>query len=121
MADQISIVDDNEAMAKFLTVACLELNTVSVKNFSSGAGFMQAVENFGLPDLTILDLNLHDMRGEMVLKNILQIDPFAKVIVITADEEKRDEVLKLGASEFVNKPFSVSKLLDIVKAQLSVE
>ena len=57
--------------------------------------------------LVLLDLNLPDMKGMDILRNIREMDLQLRlpVIVITADREAEVESLDLGASDFIPKPY----------------
>lgn len=73
-----------------------------------------------LPDLVLLDINLPEMNGMEVLKIIKEIDRDALVIMITAygSIETAVKALKLGAYDFVEKPFNMEKLRVIIKKAL---
>ncbi|MBI4777422.1 response regulator [Candidatus Desantisbacteria bacterium] len=71
------------------------------------------------PDLIITDINMPQMTGiELVrqLKNSAQTRDIP-VIILTArgEDEQKEEAEQIGANVFVNKPFSPSKLLEIVQ------
>lgn len=65
------------------------------------------------PDLVTLDILMKDMDGMTALKEIMKIDPNARIIMITAigQEEKQKEAKKLGAIGYIRKPF---KHIDII-------
>jgi CheY-like chemotaxis protein len=70
------------------------------------------------PDVVLLDLNLPDISGEMVLER-LGSDPATAdipVIVLTADatEDQEARVLSLGATAYLTKPIDVDELLRLV-------
>jgi DNA-binding NtrC family response regulator len=64
-------------------------------------------------DLVILDLKLPDGQGTDVLKRIVAESPETKVVVITAHGTVTNavEAMKIGAYDFVNKPFELDELL----------
>jgi len=69
------------------------------------------------PDLVLLDITMPEMDGIESLKLIKKSFPDAKVVMITAagQKEKMMEALKLGAAEFVSKPFIEESVLDAMK------
>jgi DNA-binding response OmpR family regulator len=71
-------------------------------------------------DLLLLDLVLPGPSGLDILKAVRQLRPSQPVIILTArgDEHDRVEGLRLGADDYVVKPFSVKELLARVEAVL---
>ncbi|MEW6352157.1 MAG: sigma-54 dependent transcriptional regulator [Thermodesulfobacteriota bacterium] len=74
-------------------------------------------------DLVFLDLNLPDVSGLEVLKSIKETDPDLLVIVITgyASVESAVEALKLGAYDYLKKPFKADVIKLIVKLALETQ
>jgi two-component system, chemotaxis family, chemotaxis protein CheY len=68
------------------------------------------------PDLVTLDILMKELDGLKGLKSIMEYDPDAKVIMVTAlgQEEKQEEARKLGASGYMRKPFKQSEIIDEV-------
>ena len=64
------------------------------------------------PDVVLMDYNLPDMNGIECTKRILQIEPTAKIVFISAYAEKMDEALAAGAVDFIPKPFAMINLID---------
>ncbi len=73
------------------------------------------------PDLVTLDILMREMDGISALKDIMQVDPGAKVIMISAlgHEEKQKEALRLGASGFIRKPFKREEIIAEIERILS--
>ncbi len=71
-------------------------------------------------DLTLLDIRLPDMDGIDLLKKLKEMDPGAEVIMVTAVKEIQPAVkaIKLGAYEYVVKPFSVDDVLVLINRAL---
>jgi len=71
------------------------------------------------PDLVLLDIVMSDSEeeGVKVLEKILKIDPSAKVVMITAVGQDLiiEECKKLGAKDYITKPFSENKIALTVK------
>ncbi|MCX6134426.1 MAG: sigma-54 dependent transcriptional regulator [Ignavibacteriales bacterium] len=70
-----------------------------------------------LPEVVITDLRLPKLGGMEVLQTVLSLDPRCKVILITAyaSVETAISSLKLGAFDYLTKPFSPEKLLSILR------
>ncbi|MEK6249652.1 MAG: response regulator transcription factor, partial [Planctomycetales bacterium] len=71
-------------------------------------------------DLLLLDLVLPGLSGLEILRQLREVRPIQPVIILTAlgEESDRVEGLKLGADDYVVKPFSVKELLARVEAVL---
>jgi len=73
-----------------------------------------------LPDLVLLDVMLPEKNGFEVCEDIRAIDPDVPIIFLTAKGEEEDKVrgLKLGADDYMVKPFGVAELIARVDAAL---
>ncbi len=69
------------------------------------------------PDIVTLDITMPVLDGLESLKAIKNIDASAKVIMVTAagQQNKMVEAIKLGASEFVTKPFEPDVILAMIE------
>jgi two-component system chemotaxis response regulator CheY len=72
------------------------------------------------PDVVLLDLVMNGMYGLEVLGKLRELDPAARVVVVSADIQKpsRDLAASGGACSFVTKPFDKGQLLDAVAGAL---
>jgi two-component system chemotaxis response regulator CheY len=79
------------------------------------ANGQQAIERYAehQPDAVTLDLVMPDFDGLHALRGIKQLNPAARVLVVSALDQKEvlKEALALGASDFVVKPFQSERLL----------
>ncbi len=68
-------------------------------------------------DLVLLDLSLPYLKGEDVMKKLVDIKPNVRVLVASGspDEERAKMLIKLGAKAFIRKPFSFEKLLKLIR------
>lgn len=73
-------------------------------------------------DLILIDLKMPNMDGMEVLENILAMRPDAKVIIITGYSavETAVKAIKMGAFNYLEKPFTPDSLLEAVREALSV-
>ncbi len=72
------------------------------------------------PDLVTLDITMPGMRGNVALKKLREIDPEAKVIMVSALGQQAviSEAIVNGASDFIIKPFEQAKLIETVEKVL---
>ncbi len=68
------------------------------------------------PDAVIMDLLMPVMDGITATKRIIEFDPQAKVVVVSAimGREAKEDAIRAGAIEFVYKPFDMDKLLKVI-------
>lgn len=108
----ILVVDDSALIRKMLR-ALLENNGYSV--VGEAANGKEAVEMYKSlkPDVVTLDITMPVMDGVSALKEIIGIDADAKAVMITAagQQDKVVEALKLGALQFIMKPFNEEDVL----------
>jgi two-component system nitrogen regulation response regulator NtrX len=122
MKSEILVIDDN-ADIRFLICNILKENGYNVR---SAANYDQAEKeiNNKLPNLAVVDIKLDksDKGGIDLLKKLMNKDKDLPVIMISghANVQVALEAIRLGAYEFVEKPFSSEKLLNYVKRALEV-
>ncbi len=115
---RILVIEDNEDLA-FGLRNNLEIEGYAVTVASDGhEGLQQALAES--PDLVVLDLMLPGLDGFRVLRELRKSDPKTPVLVLTARGEEADKVrgLRLGADDYVTKPFGLLELLARVEALL---
>ena len=71
------------------------------------------------PHVVIMDYRLPVMNGIDATRELLLIDPDAKVIFLSADIGVKDEAMQIGAFRFVKKPASLKDILDAVTTATS--
>ena len=121
MTRRILVVDDS-GLARRGTRRVLEGAGYSVSEAEDG---MVALERYFVdkPDLVVLDLVMKGMYGLEVLSKLRELDPHARVIVLSADIQtsSRQLVNDAGAAAFLNKPVTSEDLLAAVNAALERE
>jgi DNA-binding NtrC family response regulator len=115
MKPKVLIVDD-EPSVRSLLVAVLE-GSYEVTEAESGAALQKSFAADAQPDVIVLDVNLRDANGLVLLPQIKKRWPDTEVIVLTgqATMEMAMEAGRLGAYNFLSKPFENGKLLADVK------
>jgi DNA-binding response OmpR family regulator len=113
----VLVVDDEE---KILDIVCsyLEREGFSTRRAKSGLDALAAFHR-DRPDLVLLDLMLDDMDGEDVCRRI-RGESEVPVIMLTAKTDERSIIsgLRLGADDYIKKPFSPREMVERVKTIL---
>jgi two-component system, OmpR family, response regulator ChvI len=113
----IALVDDDLNILTSVSLA-LEAEGYRIATYQDG---VSALDGFRTspPDLAILDIMMPRMDGMEMLRRLRQ-NSNVPVILLTSKEEQIDELfgLKLGADDFIRKPFSQRLLIERVKAVL---
>jgi DNA-binding response OmpR family regulator len=114
----IVIIEDEPAIRRGV-VDALRLSGYEVIEAADGQAGLEAAVRLDI-DLVLLDLMLPKMDGMAVLVELRQIRPTLPVIILTArgGEDDRVRGLRLGADDYVVKPFSARELLARVEAVL---
>ena len=115
---RVLIVEDNHDLA-FGLRNNLEIEGYAVDVAPDGPAGLAAVRRVR-PDLVVLDLMLPGMDGYRVLRQLREDGLMMPVLILTARGEETDKVLgfRLGADDYVTKPFGVLELLARVEALL---
>jgi len=115
---EILVVEDDEAIATGLS---LNLRLAGHQTTVVGDG-VAALETIGSRelDLVLLDINLPRKNGLDVLAAVREADNLVPVIVLSARDGEYDKVaaLRLGADDYVTKPFALAELLARIDAVL---
>ncbi len=117
---RVLVVDDAAFMRKLLGDALASGGHEVVGQAANGA---EAVERFQelRPELTTLDITMPEKDGLAALAEIMAIDPKARVVMCSAlgQETKVLESIKLGAKDFVVKPFQAPRVLEAIEKALA--
>jgi two-component system chemotaxis response regulator CheY len=113
---KILIVDD----AAFMRMMIREnLKKAGYSEFSEAGDGNEAIAKYAAlkPDLVLLDITMPGKDGLSALQEIRESDPDAKVVMCSAmgQENMVIEAVKLGALDFIVKPFKPERLLQTVK------
>jgi two-component system response regulator AtoC len=121
MTHSILIVDDEEYLCKNLEEALAEDGYKVFTAHTANDGIEKVKQEF--PDLILLDLKLPDKEGIDVLKTIDSLDYVPTTIMMTAhgNVEAAVQAIKVGAYDFLEKPFPLDKLKVIVRNALNAK
>jgi two-component system alkaline phosphatase synthesis response regulator PhoP len=114
----VTIVEDDAAIAEGLAMN-LRLQGYRTEAIADGETARTRIEE-GRPDLVLLDITLPKRNGIWVLERLREAENHVPVIVLSARQDEFDKVaaLRLGADDYVTKPFALAELLARVAALL---
>jgi two-component system chemotaxis response regulator CheY len=121
MAKTILVVDDSALMLSSLK-ANLAMAGFNVETAEDGIKAMSKLKGGVKPDLIITDINMPNMGGMDLIKNVRALPGFRFTPILTltteSQAEKRAEGKKLGATGWLVKPVGGADLLKIIKQVL---
>jgi PAS domain S-box-containing protein len=116
----ILVVDDE---VELMTILCnmLAEQGYETEGFTSGKEALDALEEHDV-DLLLTDLMMPEMDGIALLKVSLQIDPNLAVIIMTGQGtvETAVEAIKVGACDYIMKPFKMGMLLPVLSRAMEI-
>jgi two-component system alkaline phosphatase synthesis response regulator PhoP len=117
---RLALVEDDPDLSTTLSIA-LERDGYQVARFATGRDGLEGILD-SPPDLVILDLNLPDLDGLGVCRELRETPAVADlpIIILTARVTESDRVLglDLGADDYITKPFSLRELRSRIRALL---
>ncbi len=121
MAKTILIVDDSVLMLTSVR-GNLEMAGFKVESAEDGVKAMTKLKGGLKPDLIITDINMPNMDGMELIKNVRALPGFRFTPILTmtteSQAEKREQGKKLGATGWLVKPVGGSDLINIIKKVL---
>ena len=117
MKNSIALVDDDQNILTSVSIA-LEAEGFDVRTYKDGAEALTGISSRP-PDLAILDIKMPRMDG-MELLNRIRTQSRLPVIFLTSKDDEIDEVLglRMGADDYITKPFSQRLLIERIRAIL---
>jgi len=111
---RIVVVDDERSARRALVRSLREIGFTNIETFEHGG---LAIEHLTqrLPELLILDLDMPEVDGFDVLeavRDLLDTEEYFPILVVTGNDqwELRQRALRLGAKDFLTKPFDIAEL-----------
>jgi two-component system chemotaxis response regulator CheY len=113
---RVLVVDDAVFMRKVVSDALAKGGHEVIGEAANG---QEAVEQFQSlkPEVTTLDITMPEKDGLSALREIIAMDPQARVVMCSAlgQETKVLEAIKAGAKDFVVKPFQAERVLSAIE------
>lgn len=116
---KVLVVDDAAFMRVVLKDILVSSGFQNIFEASDGAAAVNAYQQHR-PDIVTMDINMPGTDGIQALRMILQMNPTAKVVMVTSVEQKHivQEAIKLGAKDYVVKPFDRGMVATVVNRVL---
>jgi two-component system chemotaxis response regulator CheY len=117
---RVLVVDDAAFMRKMVSDALAKGGHEVVGEAGNGNEAVARYQELR-PEVTTLDITMPEKDGLAALQEIMDLDPAARVIMCSAlgQESKVLESIKIGAKDFVVKPFQPDRVLGAVDKALS--
>jgi two-component system response regulator HydG len=121
MSSRILVIDDDHDIVNLLK-RFLTKHGYEVEVALSGAEGEKLIDSFD-PQLVMCDYRLDDMEGSVLLSKIKEKKPELPVIIITGYSDLRTavKVVRMGAFDFITKPFIPDEILHNIKQALSAD
>ncbi len=115
----VHVIDDDDALRDSLSFL-LGAARLNVKTYESAEAFLLALPNV-TSGCIITDVRMPDMSGVDLLRKLNELDVALPVIVMTGhgDVQLAVEAMKIGAADFIEKPFDDEVLLSAVRTALA--
>jgi CheY-like chemotaxis protein len=119
---RILVIDDTKNIRKMVKLTLAQLGH-DIQEAEQGAEGLERFGDGSSWDLTLVDQRMPEVEGIDVVREARRRDPVARLIMMTAfaSNEIASEVLRLGAIDFLRKPFSTSTLRGAVETALAME
>src|SRR5207245_3330555 len=112
---KILLVDDEPGMLRYIRTL-LEVDDNKVETASTGEEALERVQKGLQPDLVLLDLLMPGIDGLETLEQLRQLRPGVKVVMLWcgSDTRKVVQAIRLGAHDYLTKPFQKSELDTVI-------
>src|SRR5690349_800991 len=120
-ATNILLVDDEPGMLRYIRTL-LEVDDYKVETASTGEEALQRVEKGLEPDMVLLDVLMPGIDGLQTLEQLRQMKPGVKVVMLScvSDTRKVVQAMRLGAHDYLTKPFQKAELDAVIGQCLNV-
>lgn len=117
MSHKITLVDDDQNITTSVSMA-LKAEGFDVNVYNDGRDGLEGIQK-SLPDLAILDVKMPHMDGIELIKELRKEYTFP-IIFLTSKDDEIDEIvgLRMGADDYITKPFSQRLLVERIRVLL---
>src|SRR5579863_2628822 len=117
----ILVVDDETSMLRYMQTL-LELESFRVETAVNGLEAVKRIESGQVPDLVFMDLLMPELDGLQALERMRKHKPDLKVVMLScvADTAKVVQAMRLGAQDYLTKPFQKAELDAVIDLSLEI-
>jgi two-component system alkaline phosphatase synthesis response regulator PhoP len=118
MRNQVLLVQNDKKLRTLISQK-LTKNFFTVHEHSRGAGTREKIKQCS-PNLIIIDINLPDIKGLALCKQITRFYPNIPIIILTKSNDfaHLTKYFKLGINDYISKPLDIKELIARVKARI---
>jgi two-component system chemotaxis response regulator CheY len=114
----VAIIEDEKDIIDVYSTMCRTLGLEIAFIAYDGAEGLEAFKRSLCPDIILIDHRMPIMTGLEAMMSMLDIDPDARFIVLSADEDISKDALDSGARAFIKKPASLREISSTIKKVL---
>jgi len=120
MSKKVLIVDDAPVVRHLLKNLLEKHGYTVVGEGENGNDALDKYKSLS-PDIVTMDITMPDADGIVGVKNILSFDPKAKIVMITAIDQRKFllEAIKAGATDYIVKPFEDDRVISAIQKALA--
>jgi DNA-binding NtrC family response regulator len=115
------IIEDEVKLAQSLSFSLRQAQINCIEAYDGDSGLKMA--DIERPDIILLDIRLPDASGLDILKRIRESLPETLIIMMSAYDDTKNVVtaMKMGASDYLTKPFDVDELIYVINETISLK
>ncbi len=110
------VVDDSGTMRQLITMTLKKMGCTQISDAPNGRVGLEKLEG-GLPDIVLTDIDMPEMNGLEFIEQARAKYASLPIVILSThgDDATRDKGLMLGANDYLTKPLSGTKLMDVLE------
>jgi CheY-like chemotaxis protein len=110
------VVDDSGTMRQLIMMTLKKMGCTSISDAPNGRVGLEKLEG-GLPDVVLTDIDMPEMNGLEFIEQARSKYASLPIVILSThgDDATRDKGLMLGANDYLTKPLSGTKLMDVLE------
>ena len=110
------VVDDSGTMRQLIVMTLHKMGGTSIKDATNGKVGLEKLET-SMPDIVLTDIDMPEMNGLEFIEHARAKYASLPIVILSThgDDATRDKGLVLGANDYLTKPLSGTKLMDVLE------